>query len=169
MLFIGLLTIIIFWLLLIVGNAGDCPIIQNNTRIVYTVNYSSLHKHNAWAYKFNDDGSISTLGWYGYNDSRSWLEPVAEIIYATKDVKIDGSSTVFFQRTPATSVRQINIYNSTLDRTLTFLEGEEIQTPLLSLPQRIAQVATIVLPVCLTLFGVLLVVFLIRSKHLLQI
>ena len=75
------------------------------------------------------------------------------VFSSTADIYTDSTkSKVFFQQTPV-GVQVLT------------LEGMEVE----ALPQMIIRIVEIILPVCLIVFGVLLVVFLIKSKNLLNL
>lgn len=78
------------------------------------------------------------------------------LLHTNTNVYNDYDKTSIFFQVPPQKVEAVEILT---------LEGMEVAT----LPQMIVKIVEILLPVCLTVFGVLLVVFLIKSKNLLQL
>ena len=109
--------------------------------------YYHINKYNVFNWERYGEG------WDTYHNSDcQW-----SIVYSTSDVySYDDKSTVVFQVAPQA-------------------QGEAVQVELMKptqvqeIPQQIVAVVMIVLPIFLGIFGVLLVLYLIKSKNLLQL
>lgn len=116
---------------------------------------SCINGSNGLLYYY-DQSSNSWVQWSSFNGSTnaSYRFPYFDLIYSTHDV-FDSSSNLVFQGAPQVEeVPKVELMKAT--------QVEEI-------PQQIVTIVMIVLPIFLAIFGVLLVLYLIKSKNLLQL
>ena len=95
--------------------------------------------------------SVSEGSWGSWIDS-TILYPSRSLLYSNSDILIEGTDKVVFQGAPQTQVEPL----------MEITQVEEIQPA-------VAKIVGLVLPACLIIFGTLLVLYLIRSKNLLQV
>lgn len=84
--------------------------------------------------------------------SGSGLSPSRDLLYSNCDILVEGTDKVVFQGAPRAQVEPL----------MEITQVEEIQPV-------VAKIVDLVLPACLIIFGTLLVLYLIKSKNLLQV
>lgn len=163
--------------------------VHNNLKDTYPYFMAFYHNHKIYVYNYNNQNVYFYLGEpLNGGIARLFSTPNTDIFTAiinADDCSITYDSGSWFGSSAdnldglngAVKVYgNVNIYTD-IDKSEVFfqvppveleiltLEGMELET----LPQMIVRIVKIILPICLAVFGILLLVFLIKSKNLLHL